>query len=88
MLVALSESPSGSRVGSAFRGAKMKILILGAVLIICLPIAWVVAAVVVPIVLGAVGLALLPFILLGKLLIPALVIYLVFKVLVETPRRT
>ncbi len=66
----------------------MKILVLGAVLLICLPIAWVVAAVVVPIVLGLFGLALLPFIILGKLLFPVLVIYLIFKLLVESPRRT
>ena len=66
----------------------MRILVLGAVLLVCVPIAWVVAAVVVPIVLGALGLALLPFLILGKLLFPVLVIYLVFKLLVESPRRT
>lgn len=65
----------------------MKTLFLIAVLMICLPIAWIVAAVVVPVVLGLFGIALIPVILLGKLLFPILIIWIIWKLLVDDRRR-
>jgi hypothetical protein len=65
----------------------MKALLVIVVLAFCLPAAWIAAAVVIPIVLGALGLALVPVILLGKLLFPLFVIWVVWKLLIEKPRQ-